>query len=206
MLKFDPHCRRCPRLASFLDEVHLRHPDYHCAPVGSIGSESAGLLIVGLAPGLHGANASGEPFIGDRSGALLFRTLQSVGFAQAVDNRGAGLRGCRITNAVKCVPPHNRPLAAEVSTCNGFLAYELARLRPGGVVLALGRIAHNAVMMALGQRQSGRPFAHGRLHPLDHLFVLDSYHCSRYNIQTRRLTEPMFEAVVARARNLLETS
>lgn len=203
MSDFDPHCRRCPRLTSFLDEVRHRHPTYHCAPVGAMGNESAGLLIVGLAPGLHGANASGRPFTGDHSGALLFRVLQTAGLAKPACDGGLGLRGCRVTNAVKCVPPGNRPLGAEVRMCNGFLASELAHLRSGAVVLTLGRLAHRAVVMALGQRQVDWPFAHGRVHRLGEVVVLDSYHCSRYNVQTRRLTESMFEAVVGQALDLL---
>ena len=206
---FDPDCRRCPRLAAFLDQVRAEHPGYHCAPVPPFGAEAARLLIVGLAPGKHGANASGRPFTGDHAGILLYRTLHAHGFASrpvsehAAD--GLQLRDCRITNAVKCLPPQNKPTTAEIRACNAFLARELQSLPEGGVVLALGSIAHNAVLRALGLKQASAPFGHAAEHPLPGgLTLLDSYHCSRYNTQTRRLTEEMFDAVFARARALLD--
>ncbi len=206
---FDPDCRRCPRLAGFLDEVRTEHPDYHCAPVPPFGPETARLLIVGLAPGKHGANASGRPFTGDHAGILLYRTLHTHGFASrpvsehAAD--GLRLQDCRITNAVKCLPPQNKPTTAEIRACNAYLAQELGMLPSGGVVLALGSIAHNAVLRALGLKQSAARFAHAAEHDLPgELMLLDSYHCSRYNTQTRRLTEEMFDAVFARARALLD--
>jgi uracil-DNA glycosylase family 4 len=163
---------------------------------------------VGLAPGLHGANASGRPFTGDHAGILLYETLHKFGFASrpvsvSVDD-GLRLKNCRITNAVKCLPPENKPLPMEVATCNGYLQSELAGLRAGSVVLALGNIAHRAVLRALELKQSACAFAHGARHELPgDLQLLDSYHCSRYNTQTRRLTTPMFEQVFKLAQKLL---
>ncbi len=205
---FDPGCRRCPRLASFLDEVGARHPDYHASPVASFGDARARLLVVGLAPGMHGANRTGRPFTGDHAGILLYRTLHEFGFSSRPDSVGAGdglrMSDCRITNAVRCLPPGNKPTPAETRECNGYLAWELARLPSGGVVLALGAIAHGAVLRALGLRGAANPFGHGAAHALPgDRTLLDSYHCSRYNTQTRRLTPEMFAAVVARAREYL---
>jgi len=204
---FDRDCRACPRLAQFLDEVGARHPDYWCRPVPPFGDPAARLVIVGLAPGMHGANRTGRPFTGDHAGILLYRTLHRHGFASAPESVGAddGLRlvDCRISNAVKCLPPDNKPAGSEVRNCNHFLANEL-RMSPGiVVVLALGAIAHRAVLRALGARLSAFPFAHGALHEPGNFRLLDSYHCSRYNTNTGRLTEAMFEDVFATARRLL---
>ena len=205
---FHSDCRACPRLARFLDAVKSDYPDYHAAPVPAFGDPAARLLIVGLAPGMHGANASGRPFTGDYAGILLYRTLYEQGFSTAPESRsrddGLELRDCRITNAVKCLPPQNKPLTAEIRACNGYLAAELRDLPPGAVVLALGKIAHDAVLRALGRKLSAHRFAHAAEHRLDEdRWLLDSYHCSRYNTQTRRLTEAMFQSVIARARELL---
>jgi len=205
---FDPRCRRCPRLAEFLDEGRERYPAYHCAPVAPFGDERPRLLVVGLAPGLHGANASGRPFTGDHAGILLYETLHRFGWASAPVSSSAtdGLRlvGCRITNAVKCVPPQNKPTPAEIATCNAFLAAELAALDRGTVILALGAIAHGAVLRAHGLKASAHAFGHGAEHRLPSgRVLLDSYHCSRYNTQTRRLTTEMFREVVGRATALL---
>ncbi|HSH29503.1 MAG TPA: uracil-DNA glycosylase [Thiohalobacter sp.] len=205
---FDSGCRACPRLAEFLDGVKAGHPDYHAGPVAPFGDTAARLLIVGLAPGMHGANATGRPFTGDYAGILLYRTLYEQGFSSAPESRarddGLQLHDCRITNAVKCLPPQNKPQTAEIRTCNGYLAAELSDLPAGAVILALGRIAHDAVLRALGRKLSAWRFAHGAEHRLDDdRWLLDSYHCSRYNTQTRRLTEAMFQEVVARARGLL---
>ena len=205
---FDPACRRCPRLARFLDQVRGRHPDYHCRPVAPFGRSGEPLLIVGLAPGLHGANRTGRPFTGDHAGILLYRTLHAHGFASRAESiakdDGLALRGCRITNAVKCLPPGNRPLPDEVRRCNGFLLAELARVPAGGVVLALGAVAHGAVLRALDLPPRAAKFAHGADHALPgRRILLDSYHCSRYNTQTGRLTAAMFDRVFARARHLL---
>lgn len=205
---FDPGCRRCGRLAAFLDEVRAGHPGYHAAPVAPFGDDAARLLVVGLAPGMHGANRTGRPFTGDHAGILLYATLHRFGFGSqsAATHRGDGLQltGCRITNAVKCLPPANKPLPAEVRACNGYLAVELATVGEGSVVVALGSVAHGAVLRALGLKSGSLRFAHAAEHPLPGgLTLLDSYHCSRYNTQTRRLTTPMFEAVFDRARALL---
>jgi uracil-DNA glycosylase family 4 len=204
---FDRDCRACPRLAGFLDEVNARYPDYYCRPVPPFGDASARLLIVGLAPGMHGANRTGRPFTGDHAGILLYETLHRFGFSSKAESLSSddGLRllDCRITNAVKCLPPDNKPVGAEINTCNGFLANELDTLAPGSVVLALGGIAHRAVVKARGLRQATYKFAHSADHDLGNFCMLDSYHCSRYNTNTGRLTPAMFEAVFERARELL---
>lgn len=206
---FDPDCRRCERLAGFLDQVRDQFPDYHARPVPPFGDPQARLLVVGLAPGMHGANASGRPFTGDHAGILLYDTLYRFGFSDRPQSLSADdglrLRDCRITNAVKCLPPQNKPIGAEIAGCNGFLREELVALRPGSVVLALGSVAHQAVLKALGLKVSGHRFGHGAEFELPNgTLLLDSYHCSRYNTQTRRLTTTMFHAVFARARALLE--
>jgi uracil-DNA glycosylase family 4 len=207
MTEFDPACHRCPRLARFLDEGRARNPGYHCAPVAPFGDERPKLLIVGLAPGFHGANATGRPFTGDYAGVLLYETLHAFGWASAPSSvsrdDGLELRGCRITNAVKCVPPANKPTPAEIATCNDFLRTELDALDAGTVLLALGAIAHAAVLRARGLRIAGYRFGHAAEHRLpDGRPLIDSYHCSRYNTQTRRLTPEMFRAVVGRASEL----
>lgn len=206
---FDADCRQCARLAGFLDEVRQDHPDYYARPVPPFGDPDARLLIVGLAPGMHGANASGRPFTGDFAGILLYQTLYDFGFATAPESRsrddGLELRDCRITNAVKCLPPQNKPQTDEIRRCNDFLRNELESLPPQAVILALGRIAHDAVLRALSARARDHGFGHGAEHRLGNgMHLIDSYHCSRYNTQTRRLTEDMFRAVVARARDLLD--
>lgn len=207
MTEFDPACRRCPRLAAFLEEGRARHPGYHCAPVAPFGAARPRLLVVGLAPGFHGANATGRPFTGDHAGVLLYETLHAYGWASrpvsAARDDGLELKGCRITNAVKCVPPGNKPTPAEIATCNAFLRAELAALPRAAVVLALGAIAHGAVLRAQGVKASAFRFAHGAEHELaDGRVVVDSYHCSRYNTNTRRLTVEMFREVVGRAGQL----
>jgi len=196
---FSPSCTLCPRLATFLEEVRAKHPDYYAKPVPPFGDAYAKLLIVGLAPGLHGANASGRPFTGDFAGILLYQTLYECGLSTApvsksVDD-GLKLINCRITNAVKCLPPQNKPEPGEINTCNTYLKTELAGLKPGSVLLALGTIAHQSVLKALGLKLSEYKFAHGAEHALPNLTLVDSYHCSRYNTQTKRLTEAMFHAV-----------
>jgi uracil-DNA glycosylase family 4 len=204
MTEFDPGCRRCPRLADFLEEGRARHPGYHCAPVAPFGDAAPRLLVVGLAPGFHGANATGRPFTGDYAGVLLYETLHEFGWASAPVSTsrddGLALRGARITNAVKCVPPGNKPTPAEIATCNPFLRAELAGLANDVVVLALGAIAHGAVLRAESLKLASYRFAHAAEHVLPGGRVLvDSYHCSRYNTNTRRLTVEMFRAVVGRA-------
>lgn len=205
---FDIGCRDCPRLAGFLDEVRGRHPDYHCRPVPPFGDRAAALLVVGLAPGMHGANRTGRPFTGDHAGVLLYETVHRYGFSTAeaslAADDGLELRGCRITNAVKCLPPDNKPVGAEINACNRFLAAELDGLPGGAVVLALGGIAHRAVIKAVGGRQADYKFAHAAEHDVGGRFtMLDSYHCSRYNTNTGRLTTAMFREVFARARQLV---
>ena len=205
---FDPNCRNCPRLAAFLDTVKEENPDYHCRPVAPFGDPDARLLIVGLAPGMHGANRTGRPFTGDHAGLLLYETLYTFGFSNqaegtAVDD-GLELINCRITNAVKCLPPDNKPVSAEINTCNAYLANELRTLPAGSVMLALGGVAHRAIIRAVSLRQADYPFAHAAEHVLaPGLKLLDSYHCSRYNTNTRRLTNEMFHSVFARAKELL---
>ncbi len=205
---FNASCRDCPRLAAFLDSVKEKNPDYYCKPVPPFGDASARFLIVGLAPGMHGANRTGRPFTGDHAGLLLYETLHAFGFsnqaeASAVDD-GLELLDCRITNAVKCLPPDNKPVGAEINTCNSYLANELRLLPKNSVMLALGGIAHRAIVRALSLRQADYPFGHAAEHELaEGLFLLDSYHCSRYNTNTRRLTDEMFRAVFARAKELL---
>lgn len=198
---YNPACRDCPRLAKFLEGVRREHPDYHARPVPSFGPRRARLLVVGLAPGMHGANRTGRPFTGDYAGVLLYRTLHKFGFAShdGSDRADDGLRliGCRITNAVKCVPPANKPQPEEVRRCNRYLAEEIAAVRPRAI-LALGAIAHRAVLMALGLRPGRHRFSHGAVHALPPLTsrLFDSYHCSRYNTNTGRLTAAQFEAVI----------
>ena len=209
-MKFSLACRDCPRLARFLDAVRHEHPDYHARPVAPFGDAEPRLLIVGLAPGMHGANRSGRPFTGDHAGILLYETLHRFGLATAARSVAAddGLRlvGCRITNAVKCLPPQNKPALAEIKQCNRYLKTELAALQRGTAVLALGTVAHQAVLMAIGASKQLFPFKHGARHELPNgLALFDSYHCSRYNTQTRRLTPAMFEAVFADISNLLQS-
>jgi uracil-DNA glycosylase family 4 len=197
---YDAGCRRCARLAAFLDEVRAANPGYFCRPVPPFGAHDAAFVIVGLAPGMHGANASGRPFTGDHAGIILYRTLHAHGFATRpfATGRDDGLElvDCRITNAVKCLPPDNKPLPAEIRSCNGFLAADLAVLPAGGAILALGRIAHDATLSALAIKRAEYPFGHGARYDLGHGRALfDSYHCSRYNTNTGRLTPTMFNAV-----------
>ena len=194
-------CPRCPRLVEFRRAQRASHRDWHNAPVPSFGAPDARLLIVGLAPGLKGANRTGRPFTGDYAGDLLYAMLLKCGFASgtyaARADDGLELRDCRITNAVRCVPPENKPETAEIAACGGFLVEEIAGMPNLRVVLALGAIAHNAVLGALAQRKSAYPFKHGALHTLQSgLLLADSYHCSRYNTNTGILTPAMFEAVL----------
>lgn len=207
-IPFDSHCCLCPRLAGFLDKVRAEHPAYHAAPVAPFGDKNARFIVVGLAPGMHGANRTGRPFTGDHAGILLYSTLHKFGFSSRAESvssdDGLTLRDCRITNAVKCLPPANKPLPAEAKQCNRYLREELGAAEEGAVFLALGRIAHEAVLRALDLKPGDFVFAHGAEHRLARRqALLDSYHCSRYNTQTRRLTTSMFETVVGRALELL---
>jgi uracil-DNA glycosylase len=195
-------CPLCPRLAAFRAAQRAAHPDWFNAPVPSFGAPAPALLIVGLAPGLRGANRTGRPFTGDFAGDLLYRSLLKFGFAAgtygADPGDGLTLRDARITNAVRCVPPQNRPEPAEIAACRRFLADELAVLPQPRAILALGAIAHNAVLTARELRRAAYKFAHGAVHTLpDGLVLADSYHCSRLNTNTGKLTPEMFEAVIA---------
>ncbi len=205
---FNPDCQKCPRLAEYLQEVKHEHPDYFCKPVPPFGADDPELLIVGLAPGKHGANATGRPFTGDFAGILLYKALFLKGYSnQDVSSHctdGLTLKNCRITNAVKCLPPENKPTGVEITTCNPYLTNEIAGLPPGAVILALGSIAHNAILKATGHKLSQYKFGHGNEHDLGKHWLVDSYHCSRYNTQTRRLTEAMFLAVFDRVKEILE--
>ncbi|MDP1657790.1 MAG: uracil-DNA glycosylase [Methylotenera sp.] len=199
---FDIACRQCERLATFLDEVKAKNPTYFCKPVPPFGDANAKLIVVGLAPGLHGANQTGRPFTGDYAGVLLYETLHKYGFAtkpQSVSaNDDLQLVNCRITNAVKCLPPGNKPLPAEIATCNQFLAAELNQINTNSIILALGNVAHLAVLKAFGLKIKDYKFGHAARYMLPNgLILVDSYHCSRYNTQTKRLTEAMFHAVFA---------
>lgn len=200
---FDVNCRQCSRLAKFLDEVKKEYPQYHARPVAPFGVKQPKLLIVGLAPGMHGANATGRPFTGDYAGILLYETLHKFGFSNKPESvsldDGLKLKRCRITNAVKCLPPQNKPTGPEINICNQFLQAEITALKSGTVILALGSIAHNAVLKALNLKKSAYKFGHEVEYelPSGHILV-SSYHCSRYNTQTKRLTEKMFHNVFRR--------
>lgn len=197
-----PDCPLCPRLAALRTANRAAHADWHNAPVPSWGPVAAPLLVLGMAPGQKGANRTGRPFTGDHAGKLLYATLLRYGLAEGeyLERPDDGLRltGCRVTNAVRCVPPANLPEPAEIRACNTFLQGELAAMPNLKVVLALGTLAHAALLRGLGLKLSATPFAHGALHALPNgLLLADSYHVSRYNTSTRRLTTAMFEAVVA---------
>jgi len=206
----DRNCPLCPRLAEFRAANRKSYPDWHNAPVDSFGPADARLLIVGLAPGLKGANRTGRPFTGDFAGDLLYRTLIDFGFAegrygQSPDD-GLRLLDCRITNAVRCVPPENKPTPMEIKTCRPFLAGEIAAAGRLRAILALGRIAHDSTVVALGQRVSALKFGHGAQHAIPKGPTLfDSYHCSRYNTQTGVLTEAMFRQVIGQIAAFLKS-
>lgn len=200
-----PDCRRCARLVAFREVNREAEPSWFNAPVPSFGPETARLLIVGLAPGLRGANRTGRPFTGDYAGVLLYETLLEFGFAEgrygAVPDDGLLLRDCMISNAVRCVPPENKPTPAEIATCNHFLSRRIEALPRLEAVVALGRIAHESTLASLGARRSAYPFAHGARHAVSNGLVLfDSFHCSRYNTSTRRLTPEMFRQVFSDVR------
>jgi uracil-DNA glycosylase len=195
-------CPLCPRLAAFREAQRTTHPEWFNAPVPPFGGDDAELLIVGLAPGLRGANRTGRPFTGDHAGGLLYATLRKFGFAvgeyDARPDDGLALSRARITNAVRCVPPQNKPGPGEITACRQFLAVEIAALPRLRAMLALGAIAHDAVLGTLGLRRALFPFAHGAVHPLpDGKLLVDSYHCSRLNTNTGKLTVAMFEAIFA---------
>jgi uracil-DNA glycosylase family 4 len=196
-------------LIDFLGQVKQKNPGYHCKPVPAFGATNPKLLIVGLAPGMHGANQTGRPFTGDHAGILLYKTLFETGFSNRPESVHAKddlrLIDCRITNAVKCLPPDNKPTTAEIKQCNQYLLEEINSLPDHAVILALGKIAHDAVLRALNLKLSAFIFAHASYHELrGGRRLIDSYHCSRYNTQTRRLTEPMFQAIFQQIRQLIE--
>jgi len=208
---YDRNCRRCPRLAAYLEQCRARYPGYWCRPVPSFGDERPRIVLIGLAPGLHGANRTARPFTGDFAGILLYQTLYRLGLAtrreSVANDDGLKLRGVRIVNAVKCAPPANKPLPEEIRRCNAYLQAELARLTSTRVLVALGRIGHDAALLALGLKRAAFPFGHGREHALGGaLTLIDSYHCSRYNTQTGRLTERMFGQVLERAVELAKAT
>ena len=205
---YSADCRDCPRLAAFLDQVRNQHPTYFCKPVPPFGSEQADLLVVGLAPGMHGANATGRPFTGDWCSDLLYGTLYAYGFARKPQSIARDddqeLINCRLTNAVKCLPPANKPTPAETKTCAKFLAAEIAELSPK-VIVCLGAVAHDAVLQCLAKddpsiKRSQFKFGHGAIHQCGPYRLIDSYHPSRYNTNTGRLTPEMFAAVFEKAR------
>ena len=201
---FNPDCRECPRLSSFLDDIKTDKPDYFAAPVPAFGDNKPKLLIIGLAPGMHGANRTGRPFTGDSSGTLLYQTLFDLGLASAPASTSVGdgltLHGVRITNAVKCLPPQNKPTTSEIKNCVPYLIEEINELADSCTLLALGKIAHDAILRAYGLKLSALKFGHAAQHQLpDGRTLIDSYHCSRYNTQTRRLTAAMFKDVITQA-------
>jgi uracil-DNA glycosylase family 4 len=200
----DRNCPLCPRLMAFREDARARQPDWFNAPVPSFGDADARLLIVGLAPGLQGANRTGRPFTGDFAGDLLYATLIEYGFAsgvyQARPDDGLTLVDCRISNAVRCVPPQNKPLPVEINACRQFLIATLSAMPKLRAIVALGRVAHESTLKALGLRSAAAPFAHGAIHPAGALKLYDSYHCSRYNTNTRVLTPDMFRSVFAKVR------
>jgi uracil-DNA glycosylase family 4 len=209
---FQANCKKCTRLADFLKTSKQKYPDYFCKPVPAFGDAKANFLIVGLAPGLHGANATGRPFTGDYAGILLYETLHKFGFAskpQSISvNDNLKLKNCRITNAVKCVPPANKPTSEEIKICSVYLKNELYALPNASVVLGLGKIAHDSVIRSFDLKLSQHPFGHENVHKIGEnssqkLSLIDSYHCSRYNTQTKRLTKKQFEQVFKKVTVLL---
>jgi uracil-DNA glycosylase family 4 len=202
------HCPRCPRLVAYRAENAARHPDWFNGAVPSFGDAQGRVLILGLAPGVAGANRTGRPFTGDYAGELLYATLTRFGLANGRFAADPGdrleLQDCLVSNAVRCVPPLNRPTPAEIACCRPFLAARIAALPRLRAIVCLGRIAHETLLRALGRRLAAHPFAHGARHDFGPVAVFDSYHCSRYNTNTGRLTPAMFEAVFASLRGYLD--
>jgi len=197
-------CQLCPRLADFRAANRKDYPDYFNDPVPTLGAEHVRLLIVGLAPGLHGANRTGRPFTGDYAGDLLYKTLLAHDLARGVYLRapddGLALHDCAITNAVRCVPPQNKPSLAEIKTCRTFLSATITAMPSLRAIFALGKIAHDSVCDVLGAKKSKHPFGHGAVHQIGKIALVSSYHCSRYNTNTGVLTEAMFDAAVKQAK------
>ncbi len=202
------NCPRCPRLVALRELWRAREPGWFNAPVPAFGPREARLAIIGLAPGLRGANRTGRPFTGDFAGGLLYDTLAQYGFARgrydARADDGLELIDCRIVNAVRCVPPENKPTTDENANCRPFLKQDLADMPNLAAVVALGRIAHDSIIVALGGRPAATPFGHGAIHTIGDLTICDSYHCSRQNTNTGRLTPKMFRAVFAAVRARLD--
>jgi uracil-DNA glycosylase family 4 len=200
-----PDCPLCPRLADFRQSLRERHPDWFNSPVPSFGDPNAQLLIIGLAPGMNGANRTGRPFTGDYAGDLLYATLIEYGFAkgvyQARPDDGLTLIDCLISNAVRCLPPQNKPLPVEINTCRPFLAATIEAMPRLRAIMALGRIAHDTMLKTLNVRAATAPFSHGGVHDTGRFKLYDSYHCSRYNTNTGVLTTEMFRSVFARIRS-----
>lgn len=208
-MEYNVNCKKCTRLNHFLLTTKKKYPAYFCKPIPSFGDKNPGLLIVGLAPGMHGANNTGRAFTGDHAGMLLYETLYKFGFSNKPISISYDddliLKNCRITNAVKCLPPENKPTLEEVRNCNSFLKAEINNLPSNTIVLALGLIAHNAVLIAIESQKNKYKFTHGGRHILPNELVLyNSYHCSRYNTQTRRLTVKMFEDIFLSIKNEME--
>jgi uracil-DNA glycosylase family 4 len=201
-------CPRCPRLAAFRKRWRADEPSWFNAPVPSFGPPDARLLIVGLAPGLQGANRTGRPFTGDWAGDLLYETLGRYGFARGEyaerADDGLELIDCRISNAVRCVPPENKPTTVEIATCRDFLKPTIAEMKQLRAIVVLGHVAHNSVVSAFGAKKSAAPFKHGGKNMLAELALFSSYHCSRYNTNTGVLTPQMFRAVFEKVRNYLD--
>ena len=205
----EPNCPLCPRLCAFHEANRREYPSFHNAPVPSFGELSARLLVVGLAPGLKGANQTGRPFTGDYAGLVLYSSLLKHGLAQGEYKQrkddGLVLKDCRITNAVRCVPPENKPEPSEIKNCNNFLKAEIAAMPNLQVILSLGLVSHNAVLRALGLKPTAAKFIHGAQYPVTpKVTLVDTYHCSRYNINTNRLTQAMFDEVVGKAKAALK--
>jgi len=199
-MNYDPNCNRCDRLNNYLNSSRQKYPNYFCKPVPAFGAKEVKLLIVGLAPGLHGANKTGRPFTGDHAGIILYETLFKHGFSNKKNSEAQGdgleLINCKITNAVKCLPPLNKPLPDEIKNCNQYLQSEIESLEQKTVLLALGTIAHNAILTAMDLVKKNFKFSHAARYELPNKLILyDSYHCSRYNTQTKRLTTKMFNNV-----------
>ncbi|MEO0797911.1 MAG: uracil-DNA glycosylase [Pseudomonadota bacterium] len=202
------NCGKCPRLVAYRQDLRTSEPDWFNAPVPSFGDPNAELLIVGLAPGVTGANRTGRPFTGDYAGDLLYTTLSTFGFSvgtfRASLDDGLELKNCMITNAVRCVPPQNKPIGAEIKECRPYLGATWSSLPKLKVLIALGRVAHTSTIATFGGRQKDFPFGHAAEHQIEKQTLIDSFHCSRYNTNTGRLTETMFHAVFQRARELLD--
>jgi uracil-DNA glycosylase family 4 len=203
---YNSDCKKCKRLSQFLADIKHQHADYFCKPVPAFGHNDPRLLIVGLAPGMHGANRTGRPFTGDYAGVSLYKNLYKYGFSSneesvAADD-GLKLVNCKITNAVKCLPPQNKPNGSEINNCNSYLKNEITSLKRGAIILSLGGIAHRAVIKSLDLKQADYKFGHAEEHEIGELKLINSYHCSRYNLNTRRLSLPMFESIFERIKVL----